>query len=131
MKAKNRSEEFEVEITEAHHEQMIAEGADSDYVLKPGKHKLRRGGPLAGLPPDHIEKKLRVNICLDADIVRFFKERAARPNAAPYQTQINDALRQYIDNEQAGALSLYSGLLEDTAFIDAVAERVRSTLKQK
>ena len=33
---------------------------------------------------------------LDGDIVEHFKRRAARPHAAPYQTQINQALRQVI-----------------------------------
>lgn len=41
-------------------------------------------------------KKLRINIMLDEDIIEHFKRRAARPNAAPYQTQINQALREII-----------------------------------
>jgi len=42
-------------------------------------------------------RKLRINIMLDEDIVEYFKRRAARPNAAPYQTQINQALRKVIE----------------------------------
>jgi uncharacterized protein (DUF4415 family) len=35
--------------------------------------------------------KSRVNIMLDADIVEFFKEQAAKKGNLPYQTQINQA----------------------------------------
>jgi uncharacterized protein (DUF4415 family) len=37
--------------------------------------------------------KVTISIWLDGDIIEFFKQRAAVPGAAPYQTQINDALR--------------------------------------
>jgi uncharacterized protein (DUF4415 family) len=33
---------------------------------------------------------------LDEDIIEHFKRLAARPNATPYQTQINQALRDSI-----------------------------------
>jgi uncharacterized protein (DUF4415 family) len=39
-------------------------------------------------------RKVRVNIWLDDDVVAEFKARAQHTNAAPYQTQINQALRE-------------------------------------
>ena len=39
-------------------------------------------------------RKVRVNIWLDDDVVAEFKTRAELPNAAPYQTQINQTLRE-------------------------------------
>ena len=39
-------------------------------------------------------RKARVNIWLDDDIIAEFKTRTKPPNAAPYQTQINQTLRE-------------------------------------
>jgi uncharacterized protein (DUF4415 family) len=73
--------------------------------------------------------KVRVSIYLDADVIHFFKQRAARPGALPYQTQINTALREKI--EDAGDLSVLppiDALVNDARFIDAVARRVSKRL---
>lgn len=64
--------------------------------------------------------KVRVSICLDADVVKFFKKRASRPAAPPYQTQINSCLRAVM--EGGGP---YAALVNDPEFIAAVAEAVR------
>jgi uncharacterized protein (DUF4415 family) len=45
-------------------------------------------------------KKVRINIMLDEDIILHFKKRAHRPNSAPYQTQINQALREAMKNSE-------------------------------
>lgn len=45
-----------------------------------------------------VEKKVRITIFLDADVLDFFKMRALQPNAAPYQTQINHELRAVMEN---------------------------------
>jgi uncharacterized protein (DUF4415 family) len=66
--------------------------------------------------------KVRVTMYLDADVVDHFKAAASRPNAAPYQTQINAALRAVL---KAGSESgEYERLLGDERFIAAVARRV-------
>ena len=65
--------------------------------------------------------KVRVTICLDADVLEYFKERAALPNSAPYQTQINNELRAVM--ERGGGP--FASLVNDDVFIAAVAERVR------
>ena len=90
------------------------------------------------LPPDKRHRvsrgeaalrncKVRVTMYLDADVVEYFKRRAARPNAAPYQTQINSALRRFLAG--AGAAEDYSHLLGDERFLEAVAERVRTRVR--
>jgi len=70
--------------------------------------------------------KVRVTIYLDADVVGHFKRRAALPNAAPYQTQINCALRRFVVGDGARPGPDYSHLLEDDRFLEAVAERLRA-----
>ena len=66
--------------------------------------------------------KVRVTMYLDADIVEHFKARAAQPDAAAYQTQINSALRSLLqsESEQGG----YERLVMDERFISAVAKRL-------
>src|SRR2546430_946565 len=56
---------------------------DKRHNAKPGDTDLRN-------------VKVAIHIKLDADIVDFFKARASEPNAAPYQTQINNALREVV-----------------------------------
>lgn len=75
-------------------------------------------------------KKVRVNIYLDDDVVAYFKARAAQPHAAPYQTQINQTLREAMQSDSApqaqasGAAELRATLLKDKEFIEALAERI-------
>ncbi len=87
------------------------------------------------------QAKVRISIYLDADVLAYFRARAAQPNAAPYQTQINNELRAIMEREttvNSSGKSLaksavkssrsatdYSVLLDDPEFIAAVAERVR------
>lgn len=63
--------------------------------------------------------KVRVSICIDEDGLEFFKRRASRRNASPYQTQINAELRAVMED---GA---YAALVKDPQFIAAVAEQLR------
>ena len=65
--------------------------------------------------------KVRITIMLDQDLLQFFKARAAEPGAAPYQTQINRALREYVTG---GRYPLSKDLLSDEGFISRLAERV-------
>jgi uncharacterized protein (DUF4415 family) len=71
--------------------------------------------------------KERITIMLDADVLEYFRSLAREAGAAPYQTQINSALRtamttSWRDDGRAE-------LLDDEGFIAAVAERVRTYTK--
>ena len=66
--------------------------------------------------------KVRVTMYLDADIVEHFKARAARPDAAAYQTQINSALRSLLASDPVP--SSYQRLVNDDRFISAIAKRL-------
>lgn len=67
--------------------------------------------------------KVKVTMYLDLDVLDYFKERARRPNAAPYQTQINHELRAMMEGWRE---TPYAALVNDQQFITAVAERVRN-----
>lgn len=67
--------------------------------------------------------KLRVNIHLDQDVVEYFKQRAGKPNAQPYQTQINAELRRIMDADRPMGV--------DERMVERVAKRVLEKLKTK
>jgi hypothetical protein len=74
--------------------------------------------PPEAADPRNIE--VTISLRVDADVLEWFKAQAAPPGALPYQTQMNRALRATMNGHVAKA-----DLLDDDAFIDAVAERVR------
>ncbi len=79
---------------------------------------------LRGLPPKNERArhtKVRITMFLDQDVLQFFRAQAAAPGSAPYQTQINRALREYIFGLGASA-GRY--LLSDERFISRLAEQV-------
>jgi hypothetical protein len=73
------------------------------------------------LEPRNI--KVQISIKLDADVLEYFKERARRQGAAPYQTQINQALRDAMDQDRGGFPG--EALVRDDRFVDAIAERLK------
>lgn len=92
-----------------------------EYDLK--ALKVKRRGLLPALRGHTADQaKVRVTIALDRDVVEHFKEAAAARGALPYQTQINQTLRQAID--QPATQALKSELLKDKEFIRALAREV-------
>lgn len=97
-----------------------------EYDLK--KLKVKRRGPLPGLEAS-AEKpaKVRITISLDSDLIDHFKTEAGKPGGLPYQTQINQTLRQALALEpSANAEAMKSALLEDPEFLSALAEKLRA-----
>ncbi|MEK7723082.1 MAG: BrnA antitoxin family protein [Acidobacteriota bacterium] len=116
-----------LEMTEEKVAEMRAKGIDEDAILKPGKHIFKR------VSPDKVfnrkESKLRVNICLDAEIVQHFRQRAESPHSAPYQTQINSELRAIMERDLAQEKTEIDAtakkLLEDDDFLKALSEKLK------
>lgn len=114
-------------VTEEQVAEMRAKGIDEDAILKPGTHVFRR------VSPDKVFKrkdtKIRVNICLDAEIVHHFRKRAESADSAPYQTQINSELRAIMErdvaNEKKEIDSTAKKLLEDDDFLNALSEKLK------
>lgn len=85
--------------------------------------KAKRAG-FKGLPPPSElgrHTKVRITIMLDKDVLDFFKARAGKPSADPYQTQINRALRELVDGSRT---NLREELVNDEGFISRISERV-------
>lgn len=139
MKAKKKSEEVQIDVTEKEYQAMRAKGIEEDALLEPGRHTFVRG-LFKKRHPDYSpqKSKVRISIYIDADVLAYFRQRAGQKNAAPYQTQINNELRAVMEREAASKPSSarravksspttadYSALLNDSDFIAAIAERVR------
>ncbi len=69
--------------------------------------------------------KVKITTYIDADILEFFKNRAGQPNAAPYQTQINNELRKIMENGSATASNL-NDLLKNKKFLKALKEKLEA-----
>jgi len=70
--------------------------------------------------------KVRITIHLDADILEYFKNRADLPNAAPYQTQINNELRRVMKSGKKSVTSTAKELLRDDSFIEALRDKLKA-----
>jgi uncharacterized protein (DUF4415 family) len=76
------------------------------------------------LPPiDQIDRytKVRITIFIDNDILKFFKARAIKRGKPPYQTQINQALREYMEGSPPSGKGT---LVADEKLISRLAERL-------
>jgi len=55
--------------------------------------------PLREVLPRAVPNKVRITIRLDADTVRWFKEKVRQADGGSYQALINNALREYIERQ--------------------------------
>jgi uncharacterized protein (DUF4415 family) len=104
---------------------------DAEFPFEPGAMSRvpRNKRHLAGTGDTDLKNcKVRVTMCLDADIVEWFKKRASQPDAAAYQTQINSALRRHIERS---ANEPSAQLVNDDRFIQAVAKRVKAIVSPR
>ena len=118
--------ELTIEYTEDDIARMRAEGIDEDAIPSVGKHRFKRVSPDRVYP--RKESKMRINIYLDCDIVDHFRSRAYKPNAAPYQTQINAELRKIMERDLVKDKETIDAtvkeLLENDKFIAAISEKL-------
>ena len=56
--------------------------------------------PLSELFPDAAQKKTRITIRLDSDVVSWFKEQVNQAEGGSYQALINEALRKHIEDQK-------------------------------
>jgi uncharacterized protein (DUF4415 family) len=90
-------------------------------------------------PHDQLARhtKERITIFIDLDILNFFRARATKRGKPPYQTQINQALREYMEGSPPpgkGSLSehkLISHLAERIAEYSAAKQKKRRTKRSK
>jgi uncharacterized protein (DUF4415 family) len=87
-------------------------------VPKEQRHEV----PSAALADPDRFTKVRISICLDLDVLNYFKTRAAG-DGTPYQTQINAELRRRMDEETSGGPKSDLRMAKD--LIDQAMRRIR------
>ncbi len=110
-------------VTEEDYKADLASGLTEDEVMKPGTYKVRRS-PWA----EKIKKagKVKITMYLDGDVVEYFRSRSDEPNAAPYQTQINNELRKVMERSSTEAKSVEDNLLNDKKFLKALKKKLEA-----
>lgn len=88
--------------------------------LPRGSFKPRQGAT------DLKNCKVKITLYVDADILDFFKKRAEQPNAAPYQTQINNELRKVMENGTKEAATVERDILNDRKFLKALKKKLET-----
>ena len=116
-KTNSTAKKIEVEYTDKDIREMQKAGAAEDEMPVAGTHKFGRSRFVTA----RKAQKIRISILIDADILDFFKERADQPDAAAYQTQINNELRAVMEAENEPEFRI----LENPRFISALSEKLK------
>lgn len=68
---------------------------DNNEIVEYDFSQARRGPVVPPLP-----NKIRITIRIDTDILNWFRDQVDNEGGGSYQTMINQALREYIENQQ-------------------------------
>lgn len=110
-------------VTEEDYRAELAEGLSEDEVMKPGTYKVRRSRWAEKLKK---AKRVKVSIYLEEDVLQYFRARAEQPNAAPYQTQINNELRRIMENDSRKIRSIEDDILNNEEFLRALKAKLET-----
>lgn len=110
-------------VTEEEYRAELAQGLTEDEVMKPGTYKIRRSPWAEKLKNTN---KVKVSIYLDEVVVEYFRKRAESPDAAPYQTQINNELRRVMENDSREIENIKNELLNNKEFLRALKEKLEA-----
>jgi len=109
--------------TEKEYKKGLAKGWTDEDMLRPGTYKVRRS-PWAEKLKN--ASKIKVSIYLDGEVHEYFRLRAEQPNAAPYQTQINNELRKIMENGPGNAASVEDDILNNEEFLKALKRKLET-----
>ena len=109
-------------MTQEEYDEGLAKGWDADDMLSVGKHTFRRSRFIN----KQKDSKTKISLYIDSDILQYFRARAESPDAAPYQTQINNELRRIMEADSNGTVKLAPNVLEDTEFLRALKEKLET-----
>jgi uncharacterized protein (DUF4415 family) len=110
-------------VTEEEYQAELAQGLTEDEVMKPGTYKVRRSPWAEKLKNTN---KVKVTMYLDEVVVEYFRARAESPDAAPYQTQINNELRRIMENDSREIQSIENDILNNEEFLRALKEKLET-----
>ena len=81
-------------------DRMTDEEIDTSDIPPLTDEQLAQMKPLRDVFPQAVPSKVRLTIRLDADVVKWFKDEVHRAGGGSYQTLLNTALRQYIEDQK-------------------------------
>ena len=114
--------ELNYTVTEEEYQKGLAKGWTDDDMLKPGTYKVRRSRFVS----KKKDSKMKISLYLDSDILDYFRKRAESPDAAPYQTQINNELRRVMENDSRETASIENDILNNEDFLRALKEKLET-----
>ena len=122
----DKPREYVLETTQEQYDEMKARGIDEDAIPSVGRHVFRR----RTRPINPREAKIKMTMFIDGDVLQHFKKRAEEPNAAPYQTQINQELRAAMErdlaNEENDLDAVAERLANNPNFISAISDKLKA-----
>ncbi len=143
-------------VTEKEYQKGLAKGWTDDDMLKTGKYKVRRSrfvikqkeenlteneldsqlDKMKRLPRGSFKAKpnatnlknckVKISLYIDGDVLEYFRQRAAPPHAAPYQTQINNELRKIMEADTQENGRLENDILNNEEFLRALKEKLET-----
>ena len=122
MMKKDKEEKVYVQ-TEEEYQKGLAKGWTDEDMLKPGTYKVRRSPWAEKLKNTN---KVKVSMYLDEVVVEYFRARAEKEHAAPYQTQINNELRRIMENDALENKNLENDILNNEEFLRALKEKLET-----
>lgn len=100
-----------------------------EYNLDTLKVK-RKGIPVQLQDSDLEHAKVKITISLDKDIIDFFKKRAKKHGALPYQTQINQILRTLLPTSR-GRTAIYETIKQELLQDDSFFFSIKKIIQQR
>ena len=122
MKMQETDSIFEATTTVEDQQKMRSEGVSENDIPPVGVRRYRRSR-------FHIkprDAKVKISLSIDGDILEYFRQRAEPPEAAPYQTQINNELRKIMETDAQGNGSLENDILNNEEFLRALKEKLET-----
>lgn len=118
--------EIVMEMTQEKYDEMKARGIDEEAIPAVGTHTYRRRTRRR----DPNAAKIRVTAFIDADLVAYFRQCAEKPDAAPFEAQLNQALRAAMQHDMADEdqqlKRVTETLLNNQAFLNALSEKLKA-----
>lgn len=111
---------FTLEMTQAKYDEMKARGISEEAIPAVGTHHYSRTKRI--IKPE--DAKVKVTLYVDGDILQHFRHRAAEPNSAPYQTQMNNELRAAMERDTQEKSGFENEMLSNEVFLRALKEKL-------
>lgn len=113
---------FEARTTAEDQEKMRSDGVPEAEIPQIGVRRYRPSR--FHLEPS--DAKVKMSMYLDGDVLEYFRKRAEQPNAAPYQTQLNNELRKVMESGSTETATIKDDILNNEKFLKALKKKLET-----